>query len=111
MSIRDSGNSNDVTQTDPSPTAISPPPPGTPTSIVVTALLVFASMRVTVPSPWLSDHTAPAPAAMKRGFGPTLMASTTRLVFGSTLVTTLLSVLVTHTAFSPKVNPYDPAAT
>ena len=79
-SMRDSGNSNDVTHTDPSPTAISPPPPGTPTSIVATTLLVFGSMRDTLPSPWLSVHTAPAPTAMKRGALPTGIVSTTRLV-------------------------------
>src|SRR5262245_51835763 len=111
MSMRERGNSKAVTHTEPSPTEISPPPPGTPTSIVATTLLVFASMRETLPSPWFSDHTAPAPAAMNRGLGPTLIVSTTRLVFGSTRVTRSLSVLVTHTAFSPNVNPYDPAAT
>src|SRR6266852_3246554 len=66
-SMRESGNSNAVTQTDPSPTAISPPGPGTPTSIVATTLFVFGSMRDTLPSPWFNVHTAPAPVAMKRG--------------------------------------------
>ena len=49
--MRESGNSNAVTHTEPSPTAMSPPPPGTPTSIVATTLLVFGSMRETLPSP------------------------------------------------------------
>src|SRR5207247_7904871 len=56
-SIRESGNPNDVTHTDPSPAAISPPPPGTPASIVATTLLVFGSIRETEPSPWLSAQT------------------------------------------------------
>src|SRR6185295_579037 len=111
MSMRDRGNSNEVTQTDPSPTAISPPPPGTPTSIVATTLLVFGSMRDTLPSPWFSVHTAPPPAAMKRGDLPTGIVSTTRLVRGSTRATVLCSVLVTQTASSPKARPYDPDAT
>src|SRR5258708_33618620 len=42
-SMRVIGNPNAVTQTDPSPTAISPPPPGTPASIVATTLFVFTS--------------------------------------------------------------------
>ena len=50
-SMRDSGYSNAVTHTDPSPTAMSPPGPGTPTSIVATTLLVAGSMRETIPSP------------------------------------------------------------
>src|SRR5882762_11858557 len=70
-SIRESGNSNAVTHTDPSPTAMSPPGPGTPTSIVATTLFVFGSIRETLPSPWFSDQTAPAPVAMKRGALPT----------------------------------------
>src|SRR3954468_18094044 len=110
-SMRESGYSNAVTHTDPSPTAMSPPPPGTPTSIVAATLLVFGSIRVTLPSPWFSVHTAPPPVAMKRGDGPTLIVSTTRLVCGSTRVTVLASVLVTHTASSPNARPYDPAAT
>src|SRR6185295_19957467 len=70
-SIRDNGYSNAVTQTDPSPTAMSPPGPGTPTSIVATTLLVAGSILETLPSPWLSVQTAPPPAAMKRGVLPT----------------------------------------
>ena len=38
-SMRVSGNSKVVTHTEPSPTLISPPGPGTPTSIVATTLL------------------------------------------------------------------------
>src|ERR1035441_7238496 len=49
-SIREIGNPNDVTQTDPSPAAMSPPSPGTPTSMVATTLLVLASILVTDPS-------------------------------------------------------------
>src|SRR5689334_5475938 len=107
-SIRDSGKSNDVTHTDPSPTAMSPPGPGTPTSIVAETLSVPGSMRDTVPSPWLSVHTAPAPTAMNRGALPTLIVSTTRLVCGSTRDTESWSVLVTESAPSPNVRPYDP---
>src|SRR5437868_4508888 len=106
--MRDSGNSNAVTHTDPSPTAMSPPPPGTPTSIVAATLFVFGSIRDTLPSPWFSVHTAPAPVAMKRGDLPTGMVSAIRLVFGSTRVTVLASVLVTHTAPSPNASPYEP---
>jgi transcriptional regulator with XRE-family HTH domain len=45
------GTSIAVTQTDPSPTAMSPPCPGTPTSTVATTRFVVGSMRETVPSP------------------------------------------------------------
>ena len=58
-------------------------------------------MRETLPSPWFSAHTAPPPAAMKRGVLPTAMVSTIRLVRGSTRVTRFFSVLVTHSASSP----------
>src|SRR4029453_13268613 len=107
-SMRESGYSNAVTHTDPSPTAMSPPGPGTPTSMVATTLFVFGSIRETLPSPWLSVHTAPPPAAMNRGDLPTGIVSTTRLVRGSTRATLLCSVLVTHTASSPKASPYEP---
>jgi hypothetical protein len=50
-SIFDSGLPMAVTQTAPSPTAISPPAPGTPTSMVADTLLVAGSTRVTLPSP------------------------------------------------------------
>ena len=90
---------------------MSPPPPGTPTSIVAVTLFVFVSMRDTLPSPWLSVHTLPAPAATKRGDLPTGIVSTIRFVCGSTRVTTLLSVLVAQIASSPNARPYDPAAT
>src|SRR5689334_1863517 len=109
--MRDSGNSNDVTHTDPSPAAISPPGPGTPTSIVATTLFVFGSMRETLPSPWFSTQTASRPAAMKRGDLPTVIVSATRFVCGSTRATVPCSVLVTQTASSPNANPYDPLAT
>src|SRR3954468_21399115 len=109
--MRESGYSNAVTQTDPSPTAMSPPPPGTPTSIVATTVLVAGSIRDTLPSPWFSVPTPPLPAAMNRGALPTAIVSTTRLVCGSTLVTVLRSVLVTQSASSPNARPYDPGAT
>src|SRR3954468_5725136 len=110
-SMRDSGYSNAVTHTEPSPTAMSPPPPGTPTSIAAAPLLVAGSIRDTLPSPWFSVHTAPPPAAMNRGVLPTAIVSTTRLVCGSTLVTVPRSVLVTQSASSPNARPYDPGAT
>jgi hypothetical protein len=44
-SILVTGCSNEVTQTEPSPTEISPPGPGMLASIVATTLLVFASTR------------------------------------------------------------------
>src|SRR4051794_5262398 len=112
--MRDNGKPNEVTQTDPSPAAISPPRPGTPTSIVATTVFVFGSMRDTVPSPWFSVQTAPSPAAMKRGTFPTGIVSTTRLVYGSTRETTFFSALVTQTASSPtgpKAMPNEPDAT
>ncbi|MET4763776.1 hypothetical protein ABH975_006854 [Bradyrhizobium ottawaense] len=40
-----------VTQTNPCPTEISPPRPGTPASIVATTSLLAVSIRETVPSP------------------------------------------------------------
>ena len=43
-----------LTQTAPSPTAMSPPPPATPTSMVADTLLVAGSTRVTLPSPQTS---------------------------------------------------------
>jgi len=43
--MREIGNSKDVTHTDPSPTSMSPPFPGTPTSIVAATLFVFGSIR------------------------------------------------------------------
>src|SRR5438067_9442684 len=48
-SIREIGNSKEVTQTEPSPKAISPPEPGTPTSMVSTTLFVFGSTFETSP--------------------------------------------------------------
>src|SRR5262245_65215080 len=48
-SIREIGNSKDVTHTEPSPKAISPPGPGTPTSMVSTTLFVFGSTFDTSP--------------------------------------------------------------
>ena len=48
-SIREIGNSKDVTHTEPSPKAISPPEPGTPTSMVATTLFVFGSTFDTSP--------------------------------------------------------------
>jgi len=50
-SIRVSGICNIVTQTDPSPAEISPPPPGRPASIVATSFLVLMSTREILPSP------------------------------------------------------------
>src|SRR5262245_47938541 len=49
-STRVIGNSNVVTHTDPSPYEISPPPPGTPSSMVATTLLVFTSTFERLPS-------------------------------------------------------------
>ena len=75
-SMRDIGNSKDVTHTEPSPAAISPPAPGTPTSMVATTSFVFGSIRETLPSPWLRVHTPPSPTARNRGAGPTGMVAT-----------------------------------
>src|SRR5262245_35967505 len=110
-SMRESGYSNAVTHTEPSPAEISPPPPGTPTSMVATTLFVFGSIRDTDPSPWFNVHTAPRPAVMKRGALPTGIVSTIRLVCGSTRVTLSWAVLVTQTPPSPKAMPYDPDGT
>jgi hypothetical protein len=46
-------------------------------------------------------HTDPSPTARNRGRGPTGIVSSTTLVRALTRVTTLFSVLVTHTASSP----------
>src|ERR1044071_700527 len=48
-SIREIGNSNEVTHTEPSPKEISPPGPGTPTSMVSTTLFVLGSTLDTSP--------------------------------------------------------------
>src|SRR6185295_18691013 len=104
-SIRVIGNLKSVTQTEPSPAAISPPGPTRPALIVATTLLVFGSMREIVPSPWLSVHTPPSPTVRNRGPLPTGIVSTARLVAGSMRVTRFFSVLVTHSAPSPNATP------
>src|SRR5947208_1432437 len=54
----------------------------------------------------------PAPAVRNRGSGPTLILSVTLLVFGSTRLTRLFSVLLTHTALSsPKTHENEPDGT
>src|SRR5688500_9144579 len=105
------GYSNEVTQTDPSPTAISPPGPGIPAAIVATTLFVFESTREMVPSPWLIVQTEPSPTARNRGRGPTVMTSSTTWLCGLTRVSTPFSVPVTHTAPSPKATANEPGAT
>jgi hypothetical protein len=74
-SISDSGIWNTVAHTCPSPNAISPPLPGTPTVMLAISLALLASTRETVPSPWFSVHTEPTPTVRKRGCGPTSMVS------------------------------------
>ena len=69
-SIFESGLPMAVTQTAPSPTAISPPAPGTPTSMVADTLLVAGSTRDTLPSPWLSVQTLPKPSGQESRRGP-----------------------------------------
>lgn len=73
---------NDVTHTEPSPTEISPPSPGMPHWIVATTLLLLASMRETLPSPWLIVQTDPSPVVRNRGFGPTSIDASMTLVRG-----------------------------
>ncbi len=72
------------TQTAPSPAAMSPPGPGTPTSMVATTSFVLGSILETVPSAWFRTHTAPSPTARNRGRPRTAMVATTALVAGST---------------------------
>src|ERR1700722_17088884 len=86
-----------VTQTAPSPTAMSPPGPGTPTSIVAATLLVAGSTRDTLPSPWFKVQMAPIPAARNRGSGPTGIFASTFSLAASTRVSRLPLVLVIQT--------------
>ena len=60
------GYSNEVTQTEPSPTAISPPGPGMPASIVATTLFVFTSTREIGPA---LVHDSPELARLARSHG------------------------------------------
>src|SRR5262249_42082340 len=110
-SIREIGNSNDVTHTEPSPNAISPPGPGTPTSTVSTTLFVFGSTLDTSPLVLFMVHINTPPIVRKRGALPTGMLSTTRFVSGFTRVSTLDSVPVTQTAPSPKATVNEPGGT
>src|SRR4051812_991542 len=110
-SMRVIGYSNVVTHTEPSPAAISPPPPGTPASIVATTLLVLGSTRVIEPSPWLSVQTPPSPTVRNRGFGPTGMVASITWVRAFTRVSVFFSELDTQTAFSPKAQANEPGAT
>src|SRR5262249_57747474 len=71
------------TQTAPSPAAISPPGPGTPTSMVATTWFLFGSILETVPSDWFSTQTPAAPAARNRGWQPTAIVAATVFDFGS----------------------------
>ena len=65
-------------------------------------------MRETVPSPWLSTHMLPSPAARNRGAGPTGIVAVTFSVLASTLVTRLFLVLVIHTEPVSTTAVYDP---
>src|SRR5579864_6828165 len=107
--MREIGNSYDVTQIEPSPAAISPPLPGTPTSIVAVTLLVFGSIRDTLPSPWQSTQTEPSPVVKNRGFALTSIRAITKLVSGSTRSNLFSSVQVTHSAPSPNATVKHPA--
>src|SRR5262245_35061198 len=69
-----------ITQTPPSPTAMSV---GLgPTLIVATTLPRFGSIRETVPASRFAVQTLPSPAATATGASPTLTLPTTRFVFG-----------------------------
>ena len=61
----------------------------------------------------LPEHsqTAPSPTARNRGVGPTGMVCSTTFVKALTRVRTFFSLLVTHTASSPKAMPNEPGAT
>jgi hypothetical protein len=82
-----------------------------PHSMVATTLFDFASIRETLPSPWLIVQTAPSPVLMNRGPGPTGIVASMTFVRGFTRVTTFFSVLDTQTAPSPNVTAYEPGAT
>src|SRR5438093_239145 len=99
--MRESGYSNAVTHTDPSPTAMSPPPPGTPTSIVAATLFVFGSMRDTVPSPQFGTQTLPnATARPEQGRLPVAMGVPIVFVFGSSFARLSFGAFDTHAASS-----------
>lgn len=100
-SIRDKGWPRRVTQTIPSPVAMSPPLPGGCTLITAVARLLAGSRRETVPSPWLTTQTAPRPAVRKRGDAPTEIVASTWLLTASTRSTEFPCVQLTQTAPNP----------
>ena len=76
---------------------MSPPVPGTPTSIVASTFIVKGLIFVTVPLVWFSVHTPPSPAAINRGAGSTGISAMTSLETGLITDTRFFSVLETHT--------------
>ncbi len=76
---------------------MSPPSPGTPTSIVAVSWLLAGSMRARVPSFWLNTQMLPSPPARNLGDACTGISATTVLLWGSTRVTLPAAELVTQT--------------
>src|SRR5580698_3862447 len=110
-SIRVIGNPSSVAHTAPAPYAISPPCPASPASIVAVTCPLLMDTRDTVPSPWFSVHTDPAPTVKNRGPFPTFVSDTTLFVTASTRVNKSFPVDVTHTDPPPNAAAYDAAAT
>ena len=73
-----------LTHNEPSPNAIAPPPAGAPSSIVFVTLLVFGSIRSTLPSFAHSTQTELSPVTTAVGAAETSIDLSTRLVCGST---------------------------
>jgi hypothetical protein len=79
-----------------------------PKVIVAVTFLVFASTRLTVPSPWFKVQIEPPPDVRNRGFGPTGSDTGTSPVRASTAAKTLLSNPVTQMIPLLKSGLYEP---
>src|SRR4051794_8513521 len=99
-----------VTHTQSSPTAMSPPGPETPTSMVATTRFVIGSRRETVPSPWFNTQTEDSVQAMNRGDRPTGTWATTWWLRGSTRETKSPAVQDTQTEPPPTAGTNDSGA-
>src|SRR3954452_24945615 len=93
-----------LTHNDPSPNVIAPPTAGAPSSMLFVTLLVFGSMRSTLPSLPHSTHTEPSPNASAVGPGDTSIDLSTKFVCGSTRRTRSSEGHVSHSAVSPNAN-------
>ena len=93
-----------LTHKEPSPNAIAPPSAGAPKSIVFVTLLVFGSIRSTLPSFSHSTQTELSPTTSALGAAETSIDLSTRLVCGSTRSTRFSAGHVSHSAVSPKIS-------